>query len=122
MADPTGTHSDGSLLWGTQVLAIPTAGQNYIANDISVDFDTKSIESMNESGVVNKEVLIEQPFTGTATLQLASNTAPVPPIASAFAVTSLNGVSLSCKVTKAGAKFKQDGETLVDISFKKKLN
>ncbi len=123
MADPAGTHSDGSLLWGTQVLAIPTtSGSNYIANDIKVDFDSKSIESMNESGVVNKEVLIEQPFTGTATLQLSGSTIPTPAIGAAFTITSLNSVSLSCKVTKSGLAYKQDGETLVDISFKKKLN
>lgn len=119
MADPTGTHSDGVLLWGTQILAINSV--NYIANDISVDFDTKSITSMNESGVVNKEVLIEEPFTGTCTLQLAAATTPSPPMASNFSVVSINAVSLSCKVSKISPVFKQDGESLVNISFKKKL-
>lgn len=123
MADPAGTHSDGVLLWGTQVLAIPTtSGSNYIANDIKVDFDTDSIANKNISGVEANEVLIEKPFTGTCTLQLASGTIPRPAIGAKFTLTDLNAVSLSCKVTKSGTAYKVDGESLVDISFKKQMN
>lgn len=123
MADPAGTHSDGTILWGTQVLAIPTtSGSNYTANDIKVDFGTDVFGNKNISGVAQNEVMIEQPFEGTCTLQLLSAAIPVPAIGAKFTITSLNAVSLSCKVSKAGVAYKIDGETLVDISFRKQLN
>ena len=78
---------------------------------------------LNTVGIVNKEVLIEQPFTGSATLQLAATTTVAPSIGDPFTLVPVGGgTALSCKVSKVGAKMSQDGETKVSIDFRKKIN
>ena len=121
--DPAGTHSDGALVWGTQVVTIPTTGGTaYIAEDISIDFDTEVLQSKNENGVVNKEVMIEQPFKGSCTLQLADATTDPPAIGSPFTISPKGGgAALNCKVSKVGQTQGQDSEAKFTIEFRKKL-
>ena len=125
--DPAGTHSDGSLVWGTQEVTIPTAatpaGEDYIAEGITTDADTKILQSMNAFGVPNKEVIIELPFTGSCTLQLADATIDPPAIGGRFTLTPIGGgTAINCKVSKVGQVRSQDGEAKVSIDFRKVLN
>jgi hypothetical protein len=118
MPEPTGTHNDGGLVFGSQVLTI--GGETYVADDINVSFPVKEIVRENEVGVEDADVLIEQPFTGSATLQVLDSTTPVPAVAAAFTITSLNGVTLNCKVKDPGIKWGKDAETKISINFKKR--
>jgi hypothetical protein len=117
--DPAGTHNDGGVVFGSQIVTID--GVTYIAEDIDVKFPSKIIERTNEVGVDNGDVTIEKAFTGTMTLQLAAAATPIPPIGKAVTIVSLNAVSLSAKIIDTGVKFVADGETKVSVSFKKKF-
>lgn len=121
MPDATGTHSDGALIFGSQILTINSVA--YIGENISVSLPTKMIESMNEVGVDNKTILIEKKFTGSATLQLASSATVSPSRGHTFSITPVGGgTARQCWVTEVGEAFTQDGETKVSINFVQKLN
>lgn len=124
MADPAGTHSDGTVQWGTQIVQIPAStGTNFIANSIRITQATEKIDSKNVNGVVARQVLIEQPFTGSAVLQLADNTVNVPNIGSTFLLQpKANGANVNCKVTQWEIAEEQAGETLYTVEFSKQLN
>lgn len=130
MPDATGTHNDGGVAFGSQVLAItfPTGGAavNYIANNIQPKFTTRIIESHDQLGRPAREVMIEGQPTGTAQLQFSGPTIKVPPINSRFAFRPVNGASdgsedIAMKVSELGTPFQAQGETFVDISFRKVL-
>jgi hypothetical protein len=118
MPDPTGTHNDGGLVWGSQIITI--GGKTYVADDINVQFPIKEITRTNENDVEDGDVLIEGAFTGSATLQVLNSTTPVPPVAGAFTITSLNSVTLNCKVKEPGVKFGKGDEAKIPITFKKR--
>lgn len=121
MADPIGVHSDGELIFGSQVLTINAVA--YIAESITTDQDTKVLEAMNEVGVPNKQLFIEQVKTASATLQLAATGTVVPPIGGTVPIVPVGGGSaINFLVKKVGEAFQQDGETKVTIDMRKKLN
>jgi hypothetical protein len=126
MSDPARTHSDGVLVFGSQVVTINSV--NYVADSISIDEDTKVLEAMNQSGVVNKDVMIETPRTGSLTLQLLVATDPRPGIAKAVNIfpvganTANAGEALAFKIKKVGQAFQQDGETKVTCDIREKFN
>lgn len=118
--DPAGTHNDNGLPFGSQALTIPTTGGTpFIADNIDIDKPVKIITGTNEVGVPYREVLVEDAFTGNATLQLPTATTPPPNIGDKFTVKEAGGASLNCKVSKTGSRFKKDGETLIPIEFRK---
>ena len=117
--DPAGTHNDNGLPFGSQ--ALPIGGTTFIADNIDIDHPVKIITGTNEVGVPYREVLVEDAFTGSATLQLpTADTAP-PAIAAPFAVKEAGGATLNVKVSKTGSRFKKDGETLIPIEFRKRF-
>lgn len=121
MSDPAGVHSDGALIFATQILTIATV--TFIAEAISTDQDTKVLESMNQFGVPNKQVFIEQVRTATATLQLADAATVSPAIGATVPIVPVGGGSaVNFLIKKVGEAFQQDGETKVTIDLRKKLN
>ena len=119
--DPTGTHSDGTLVFGSQIVTMSSVA--YVADEITYSKDTKPLTNLNQVGVPTKEVLIEQIGTGSMTLQLAASTTVAPAIGSTFSLTPVGGgTALSLKVSKVGQIFKNDGETKLQVEFRDKLN
>lgn len=118
MPEPTGTHNDGGLVFGSQVVTIDE--ETYVADDISISFPVEEITRKNESGVEDGDVLIEGAYTGSATLQVLDATTPVPAVAAAFQIVSLNNVTLDCKVKDPGVKWGSGAETKISINFKKR--
>src|SRR5688572_13729117 len=75
MPDPTGTKTDGAIQFGSQTTTIGSA--TFICENIATDWPTRILDSNNQYGVPNKQVIIHAKATGTATLQLpATDTAP----------------------------------------------
>lgn len=119
MPDP-GTHSDGSLAFGTQIVTLSTGA--FVAEDIDYEQGTKSLVRTNEFGVPQAEVLIDEIGTGSMTLQLpSSNTAP-PLRGDAFTLIDLGGGSRPCKISKVGRVSKVDALKMVKVEFRDKLN
>lgn len=121
MPDPSGTHNDGGLVFGSQVVTINSVA--YIAESISVDKDTNVIEHSNEYGVPTGQVFIEQVPSGSMTLQLSGSTVAAPAIGSTVTLVPVGGGSaVSFLVKKVGESFSQDAETKVSCDIRKKLN
>jgi len=120
MPDPAGTHSDGSLQFGTQIVTIGAVG--FVAEDIDYEQGTKPLVRTNQYGVPQAEVLIDEIGTGSCTLQLpAADTTP-PAIGGAFTLIDLGGGSLSMKVSKVGRMSKVDDLKKLKIEFRDKMN
>lgn len=124
MTAPTGYFPDGTQAFGSQVLTIPTTdGVTYIAEEITPEWDGQWYVNKDQNGIPNNELGILMPFTGTATLQLATATTAPPTFGMPFTfVPCGGGTALAAKVSKVGTPFKQDGMTKVNISFRKQLN
>ena len=120
MPDPAGTHSDGSLQFGTQIVTIGT--DNFVAEDINYEKGTKPLVRTDIYGVPTAEVLIDEIGTGQCTLQLpAADTSP-PAIGSSFTFIDLGGASLPVKISKVGRVSKIDALKMVKVEFRDKMN
>jgi hypothetical protein len=130
MPDPAGTHNDGGMVFGSQIVSLlngATAVDDYIAENITLDSDSNLLESKDELGRPNKEVMIEQNPTGAATLQLESATTKLPKIGYTFKIRPIAGAvdgtsDVTVKIKKVGQAFQQDGETKVSVDIRGKLN
>ncbi len=119
-ADPTaGIHQDGGLPFGSQTVTIGAA--TFIADDISLDRPAMIITGRDELNRPFREVQVEDVFTGSATLQLATVATAPPIIGAPFTVKEAGGASLNVKVSKVGSKFAKDKETLVNIEFRQRF-
>src|SRR5947209_500807 len=77
MPDPAGTHADGAVQFGSQVVQIN--GHNYVFEKIDVKRGTRRILQNNEFGVPKKKVHVKNLIEGTSTLQFPDAAAPSPP-------------------------------------------
>lgn len=99
------TYSDGDMVFGTQVLTIPSTGTaTYIGENISIDKPSTVLVSKGTTGNANKKVIIEDPFTGSATLQIATSTTLMPSRGDVFGITSEGAASVVVSSTTAGAE------------------
>ena len=121
ISDPAGTHSDGTLIFGTQLFNIgPLTG--LIADDIDIDDATNVLTRKNNVGVPAAEVQMDDVMTGTATIQLPSATVALPAKGTQFNLVDVTGTSLPFKVHKWGRKYGSDKETKLKLDFRQKLN
>jgi hypothetical protein len=120
MPDPAGTHSDGSLQFGSQVVTI--GGVNFVAEDISYELGTKELTRRNQYNVPEAEVLLDDIGTGSMTLQLpAADTAP-PLRGDPFTLIDAGGASLPMKISKVGRTWKSDSLIMLKVDIRQKLN
>jgi hypothetical protein len=78
------TYNDGNIPYGVSVATF-TAGRVYVCEDFSIDKSSTVIERRNGSGVMTGRVVIdENNVTGSATLQRATSTSPMPEIGATF--------------------------------------
>jgi hypothetical protein len=130
MPDPAGTHNDGGMVFGSQIVSVKNGAvaiDDYIAENLSLDQDSNVLESKDEYGRPNKETMIEQNPTGSATLQLESATTKLPKIGYTFKIRPIAGAAdgsndVTVKIKKVGSAFQQDGETKVSVEIRGKLN
>lgn len=121
MPDPAGTKNDGGMQFGSQLTTI--GGTEFIAENISVTRPTRIIESNNQYGVPNKQVIVDGKPTGTATLQLPAANTPPPARREEFTLLPVGGgAPVTYITTEVGDAFDQNGETKVNISFVAKLS
>ena len=121
MSDAAGTYSDAStpIDFGTQTLTIGTL-TGAVAEDISVDDDTNVLTRKNQVGVPDGEVQIDGVMTGTASIQVRG-TMPLPPKGTPFTLTDVTGTTFGFKVNKWGRKWKNDGMTMVNLTFRQRF-
>jgi hypothetical protein len=125
----TGIHNDGGLVFGSQVLTIPTGGAvTYIAKNIKINRPTALIESPGALGEPGKEALVEKNFTGTATLSILDIDTKAPAVAAAFTVQPRGGVAgtpiaaLNCKIVDNGENSDQNAEGTFEVTFRGQLH
>jgi hypothetical protein len=118
----TGQINDGGIASGSQAVQFTsTSAVNYILDDITIDEPTKIIDSVDQNGLPNKQLIINGKITGSATVQLPSQTAGIPIRGDIFAA-NIRGSSNNFYVTKVGIPQKAGEETKVPIDFVIKLN
>jgi hypothetical protein len=107
---------------GTQLFAIPASpvtinSVTYIAEDVSVNHPMQTVEIKDANGIPIGQTLIPGNPTGTAKLQFATSSTPIPPRGQIF---SLGGASWY--VTSVGEKYTQGAYAYTDIGFNLKIN
>lgn len=102
--------NDGAVQYGSRDLTI--GGVTYATDDFSYDIESTKLLRTNSKNVPNGRVTILGETAGSATLQLADATTPVPSFGAQCTITE--GVFT---VTKIGRKETKGGITTVPISF-----
>ncbi len=116
----TAIYNDGGMAYGSQIVTI--AAQAYILESGSFDADSNIVETQNEKGIPNKQVLSPTNPTGSGTLQLESDAVKPPPIHSTFSIILIGGDTVTVIVKKVGQAIEQAGAKKVSIDFVKKIN
>jgi hypothetical protein len=131
MSQPAGTYQDGNLAFGSQQLALTNPGGapiTYIADNIDFTAGTKVLTRPKVSGTADAEVMIDEPITGSMTLQVpASGNTPTAGSlvkrGATGAILNTDGTeSIAIKISEVGAKYVVDGEVKIPVSFRQKLN
>ena len=118
--DPTGTKSDGGIVFGSQLVTIN--GIAYAASNITLGvFDSNWIVRKNEHGVDDAQAGAKVVSTGSAVLQLSTAAIALPPDFSAFSLVDHVGTVHNVILSKVGIPMEQFGETKVSIDFRNKL-
>lgn len=120
MADPTGTHSDGAIAWGTQVVTIGT--QPFILEKGSFKRGSRKLQTMDQNGLVNAKVHIKDPATNSITLQVPGNTVASPALFSVFTVALLGGGTISMILTEVGEETSNGGVSTIPCTAEEKIN
>jgi hypothetical protein len=132
MSQPAGTYQDGNLAFGSQQISLTNPGGGsaitFLADNIDFTGGTKVLTRPNTSGVASAEVMIDEPITGSMTLQVPA--AGYIPTSGALIRRGATGTMLNSdgvetiaiKISEVGAKFSVDGEVKIPVSFRQKLN
>jgi hypothetical protein len=124
MPDPAGTFQDGGVIYGSQKVSMKNeAGTNeiYVLKNITVDRPVKELTRMNEFGVPDGQVFIDDKVRGSATGQFSTSTSKPPKRFEEFALTKVGGGTETFFVKSVSINFGQDAETTFTIEFTKKL-
>lgn len=120
--------NDGTIPYGSMTLTIGSSaggsgGVVYIADNVSISRTAKTIERTNELDEPSGQVSYKGFTTGSATLQLAT-TSTVPPQQGYEFTKQFDAVNGSevWYVDTIETPFQKDGETKVNITFRKKYN
>lgn len=117
--------NDSSVQYGSRVLTIGSAdggagGVAYVADNITIERGAKTIERTNEIDEPSGQVSYPTFVSGSATLQLASGSTVVPQQGYEFASTFITALgSEEFYIETISQPFTKDGETKVNINFRK---
>jgi hypothetical protein len=129
-----GFKNDGGMQVNTRVLTIGSAaggtgGVTYVAENFNYSRPSKTIETTDENDEPNKQYSYKTFVTGTATLQLAASTTPLPQQGWEFTTTLDRGTTPGPTpspeifyITDVGAPEAQGQEIKVNVSFRKRIN
>jgi hypothetical protein len=128
MPTPTNTKNDGNVQVGSRILTIGTAtggtgGVPYIAENVTFNLPTKTIERADEKDNPNGQYSYLTFITGTATLQLADSITARPQFGMEFS-TKVNEDDATTTVfylTDISRNESQGAEIKVNITFRKKI-
>ena len=76
--------TDGTVPSGSRILLIGTADVSYIADNFSINRPTAFLDQRDQYNEPSGGVLLEDFITGSATLQIASSTTPLPHLGDEF--------------------------------------
>ena len=107
-------YNDADVVFGSRELTIN--GVVYAADDFSLDHEVTEIVRTNKNDRPTGQVAIKGRITGSATLQLATSSTPMPEMGMQFTVTE--GTFVLRKVSRSESK---GGETKVPIEFVQKF-
>lgn len=110
--------TSAGLPWGTRILTI--SGTSYVCNSFNVEQNGQLIERNDHIGAPNGAVLLRRAFTGTAELQLASNTTAYPNASMEFSayVPQANANLNFFIMPPVGAPEQQDQFKVCSITFR----
>ena len=126
--------NDGTIPYGSEVLTIgtlvvgtpptisATGDQTYVADNITFDSPAKTIERTNELDEPTGQVSYAGFVTGSATLQLATGSIEAPLQGQHFVTSTRLGSAEAYYVESLSQPFSKDGETKVNINFRKAYN
>ena len=113
-------QDDGSVQYGSRVITTVTGMETFVARNVEVTRPSTTIEVMDEAGEPDSQVTIPGFVTGTATLQLDRDP---PALGDTFTSTFDSGIgSETFYVAEYGQTEEQQGQKLVNITFRKKYN
>jgi len=120
MPDPTGTHSDGAIAWGTQVLTIN--GQQFTLEKGSMKRGTRKLQTMDGFGRVNAKVYVEDPITDTITLQVPGSTIEAPAIGATVPIVPLGGgAAINFMISEVGEETGNDAVSKISCTVEQKV-
>jgi hypothetical protein len=113
------TYNDGTVAYGSRVITINSVA--FVADNINVTRPTKAVDRTNELGEPSGSVGIADFVTMTAQLQLADTLVEPENGQTTAALTFDTSIGAETFfVTSVGRAEVKDGETKVNVSFKKK--
>jgi hypothetical protein len=121
------SHSDGTLRFGSQTTVFSDiANVDYICEQISVEFPTREIRSNDEVGEANRRVLVDEPLTGSMTVQHPSTTSAMPGRGATFTLLRASAANVAATVkftvAKVGLTENQNDESKFTVDFLETLN
>jgi hypothetical protein len=123
MPDPAGTHQDGGVQYGSQKTTMKdVTGTNadYVLKNININYPANKLVRLNEVGVPDGQVFIDQIDNGTATGQFGTSTQKLPKKYEKFNLLPRGGGSpVAWKVESVSDSWIQDGEATFSITFTK---
>jgi hypothetical protein len=113
-------YADGSMQYATQTVVI--GGQTYVLKNIKVKRPRRRIVQNDQNGEPVQKVHLRGLVEGTATAQLGTATQVAPAQDADFTLKPIGGSGTVTYVTEdVEDTYEQEGETLCEITFSKKL-
>ena len=107
-----------ALPWGSRVLTIATV--EYVAENVTFDASSFVFERQSALGAPNGAVAVAEAITGSATLQLATDTTAIPARGAEFTET-VHGSSRTFFLTQVGQPEASRAFKTVAIQFREKV-
>lgn len=110
--------NDASVVAGSRDVTIN--GVVYAATNWDWDDETSEVERSDKNNIVTGfKMTRRNKQTGTASLQLATTSTPMPPLFVVFSTNDIDGNAANVYLTKRGRKEVNAGETTVPVSYRK---
>ena len=114
------SFQDGSNPYGSFVATFGTLG--YVAESASLNTPTNVVEVRNQLGEPSGIIGIPGFVSGSASLQLATTSYPVPTLGAVFTYAFISGTVQTWLVANIGQTYAQQDIIKVNIDFRKRVN
>lgn len=113
------SKNDGAIPYGSIVITINSV--TYIADSFSISRPSKTIERTSEVDLPTGQISYDGFVTGSATLQLASDSTAIPAMYQTF-TSSVSGSSETFYIDSVTQPLEKGGEKKINITFRKQYN